>query len=88
MPTPIKSSQNPIPEPSPLKAELCGTFPPKQDPTFNQDSKVNLSAPNRSPNQETNPENFHNPLASDPEDNQSTHNSDKKDEEEITLSHE
>ncbi|MBW0504894.1 hypothetical protein O181_044609 [Austropuccinia psidii MF-1] len=81
MPTPIKSSQNPIPEP-------CGTFPPQQDPILNWDSKVNSSAPKGSPNKETNLENFHKPLASDPEDNQSTHDSDTKDEDKIPPSQE
>ncbi|MBW0495792.1 hypothetical protein O181_035507 [Austropuccinia psidii MF-1] len=41
MPAHIKSSQNPIPEPSPLKAEPCGTFQSQQDPILNRDSNVN-----------------------------------------------
>ncbi|MBW0475575.1 hypothetical protein O181_015290 [Austropuccinia psidii MF-1] len=88
MPTPIKSPQNPIPEPFPLKAEPCGTFPPQQDPIFNCDSKHNLSAPKGSPNKATKQENFQKPLDSDPEDNQGTHNSKTKDEDEIPPSHE
>ncbi|MBW0477442.1 hypothetical protein O181_017157 [Austropuccinia psidii MF-1] len=55
MPTAIKSSQNPIPEPSPLKGEHCETFSPQGDSIFNYDSKENFSAPKGSPNEETKP---------------------------------
>ncbi|MBW0461267.1 hypothetical protein O181_000982 [Austropuccinia psidii MF-1] len=88
MPTPTKSSQNSIPEPSPFKMEPCGMFPPQQDPIFDQDSKENLSTPKGSPNKETKPEKFQEPSGSDTEDNQGIQNSKTKDKDEISPSHE
>ncbi|MBW0480626.1 hypothetical protein O181_020341 [Austropuccinia psidii MF-1] len=85
---PEASHNNPIPEPMPFKAEPCGTFPPQQDPIFNWDSKENLSAPKGGTNKKKKLENFQKPLGSDPEDNQGTHNSERKDEYKIPPSHE
>ncbi|MBW0468509.1 hypothetical protein O181_008224 [Austropuccinia psidii MF-1] len=84
----VSKEKNPIPQPLQLKGEPCETFAPQEDLIFIWDTTENLSAPKGSPNEEAKPENFQKPLDSDHEDNQSSHNSDTKDEDEIPPSHE